>query len=160
MRSNKEVSVGKGWGWGTRGVFQRRELAVMQSHRALLSALNTSISVCRGQKQAVSWPDTIFRLFSCQHFTKTSKRWQDEEVFLKKLSMCGMYSGPICSWEGNCTCLPWCPGWTRSSLDLATPAAWTQRHGSLHKGGLRVKHIRQIGTFNSLRLHSLHLYLF
>lgn len=43
-------------GWGgaggedrLEGVIQRRELVGMQSQRALLSALSTSISVCRGQ---------------------------------------------------------------------------------------------------------------
>lgn len=36
------------------GVFQRRELVGMQSHRALRSALNTSISVCREQNKAIT----------------------------------------------------------------------------------------------------------
>lgn len=73
MRSKKEVSEGgedggtggrdTGDGWEGHGAVQRRELAVMQSHRALLSALNTSISVCRGQNKTMDWSGTIFGCF-------------------------------------------------------------------------------------------------
>lgn len=60
MRSTKMMREQRfqsgGWGgqevrtgWRDLGVFQRRELVGMQSQRALLSALSTSISVCRGQ---------------------------------------------------------------------------------------------------------------
>lgn len=89
------------------------------------------------------------------------KRWQDKEHFyfrlkaiFAKYSHVRMYDRPT-SHLRNCphfliSChdrfLPWCPGWRPSSLDLAVPAAWTQRHGSLHMGGLEVKRKRQIGT--------------
>lgn len=42
---------------------QRRELVGIQSHRALLSALSTSISVCRGQNNMLT-PKYLFS--SCQ----------------------------------------------------------------------------------------------
>lgn len=57
MREQRFQSGGGGQdgrtGWRDTGVFQRRELVGMQSQRALLSALSTSISVCRGQHKAI-----------------------------------------------------------------------------------------------------------
>lgn len=51
-------------GWRDAGVFQRRELVGMQSQRALLSALNTSISVCRRQHMAIKkCPTQLFGVY-------------------------------------------------------------------------------------------------
>lgn len=149
-----EGEDGWGGGGGDAGVLQRRELVVMQSHRALLSALNTSISVCRGQNQTVSLHRSVpiahlavlvsIYLF-IYFFTKTSKRREDEERLVSVLH--GFFF------------LPWCPGWKPSSLDLAAPVAWTQTHGSLHTGGLEGKKKHKSGTINHFCLNSVHWYL-